>query len=58
MDLEKTYRNLGDLLVVYLFELELVAKATFLTPFSPREVGNNVVLILKGKEDCFKGEYR
>ena len=58
MDLEKTCRILGDLLAARLFELELVAKATFLTPFSPRELGNDIALILKGKEDRFEGECR
>jgi hypothetical protein len=38
MDLEKTYRILGDLLVVCLFKSESVAKATLLILFSPKEL--------------------
>ena len=56
MDSEKTCRILGDLLAARLFESEPAAKATFPTPFSPGELGNDVALILKGKEDRFEGE--
>jgi hypothetical protein len=56
MDSEKTCRILGDLLAARLFESESVAKATFPTLFSPRELGNDTALIVKCVEDGFEGE--
>jgi hypothetical protein len=47
MDSEETCRILRDLLAARLFELESIAKAAFLTLFSPRELGNNTALIRK-----------
>jgi len=45
-----------NLLAARLFESEPAAKATFPTPFSPGELGNDAARILKGKEDRFEGE--
>jgi hypothetical protein len=56
MDSEKACRILGDLLAARLFESESVAKATFPTLFSPRELGNDTVLILKCVQDGFESE--
>ncbi|OBT74273.1 hypothetical protein VF21_07416 [Pseudogymnoascus sp. 05NY08] len=55
MDLEKTCRILGDLLAARLFESELVAKATFPTLFSTRELVNDTALIVMCEEDGFEG---
>ncbi|OBT59816.1 hypothetical protein VE03_10700 [Pseudogymnoascus sp. 23342-1-I1] len=47
MNLEKTCRILGDLLVAGLFESESTAKATFPALFYPRELENDTDLIMK-----------
>jgi hypothetical protein len=49
-------QDLGDLPAARLFESESAAEATFPTLFSPREFGNDIVLIVKGKKDGFEGE--
>jgi hypothetical protein len=56
IDAEKTCRILGDLLAARLFESESAAEAAFPTLFSPREFGNDIVLIVKRKEDSFEGD--
>jgi hypothetical protein len=56
IDLMKIYRILGDLLAARLFKLKLIAKATFLILFSPRELGNNIALIIKCVDDGFDCE--